>query len=150
MLEEAKRIIPHELRISGSCFTGLALVGSFNADLGKVESCHNHPHKDSNDVIFLFFTLGDDSVTGGKTLYYDGNKSFKRTDPYRTCGNLVANTTFVHGQYQIGPFERVVHGGQQWNGPRVLMSYFLNEQMLQHFRKYGRKPHDEQLADEFK
>jgi hypothetical protein len=46
LLEEAKRIIPHELRISGSCFTGLALVGSCNADLGKVESRHNHPHKD--------------------------------------------------------------------------------------------------------
>ena len=101
-------------------------------------------------MISLFFTLGDDSVTGGKTLYYDGNKSFKRNDPYSTCGNLVANTKFVHGKYHIGPFERVVHGGQQCNGPRVLMSYFLNEQMLQHFRKYGRKPYDEQLSDEFK
>ena len=54
LLEEAKRIIPPELRISGSCFTGIALVGSCNADLGKVESRHNHPHKESNYVISLF------------------------------------------------------------------------------------------------
>ena len=101
LLEEAKRIIPPELSISGSFFPGLALVGSCNADPEKVESCHNHPHKDSNDVISLFFTLGDDSVTGGKALYYDENKSFKRKDPYNTCGNLVANTIFFHGQYQI-------------------------------------------------
>jgi hypothetical protein len=150
LLDEAKRIIPDELRISGSCFTGLALVGSCNADRGKDEYRQNHPHKDSNDVISLFVTLGDDSVTGGKTVYYDGNKSFKRTDPYKTCGNVVANITFVHGQYQIGPFEHMVHGGQLWHGPRVLMSYFLNLQMLQHFRKYGRKPYDEQLTDKFK
>ena len=78
------------------------------------------------------------------------NKSFKRTDPYNTCGNLVAKTIFVHEQYYIGLFERVVHGGQQWNGPRVVMSYFLNEQMLQHFRKYGRKPYDEQPDEKFK
>jgi hypothetical protein len=96
LLEEAKQIIPHEFRIYGSCFTGLALVGSCNSDPGKVESRHNHPHKDSNDVISLFFTLGDDSVTGGKNLYYDGKKSFKRTDLYSTCGNLVANMTFFH------------------------------------------------------
>ena len=63
---------------------------------------------------------------------------------------MVANTIFVHGQYQIGPFEHVVHGGQQCNDPRVVMSYFLNEQMLQNVRKYGRKPYDEQLADKFK
>ena len=98
----------------------------------------------------LFFTLGDDSVIGEKNLYYDGKKSFKRTDPYTNCGNMVANTNFFHGQYQIGPFERVVHCGHQCNGPRVLMSYFLNEQMLQHFRKYGGKPYDEQLAEKFK
>ena len=82
LLDEAKRIIPDELRISGSCFTGLALVGSCNADRVKDEYRQNHPHKDSNDVISLFVTLGDDSVTGGKTVYYDGNKLFKQTDPY--------------------------------------------------------------------
>ena len=114
LLEEAKRIIPPELRISGSCFTGLALVGSCDDESGNDESCHNHPHRDSNDVISLFFTLGDDSVTGGNTLYYDGGKAFKRTDPYSNCGNIVAVKTFVNGKYQIGPFERVVQACQPW------------------------------------
>ena len=150
LLHEAKRIIPDELRISGSCFTGLALVGSCNADHGKDEYRQNHPHRDSNDVISLFVTLGDDSVTGGRTVYYDVNKSFSRKNPFKTSGKVVAHTKFVHGQYQIGPFERVVHGGEVWHGPRVLMSYFLNLPMLEHFRKYGRKPYDEQLADQFK
>ena len=150
LLDEAKRIIPDELRISGSCFTGLALVGSCNADHGKDEYRRNHPHRDSNDVISLFVTLGDDSVTGGRTVYYDAKKSFSRKNPFKTSGKVVAHTKFVHGQYQIGPFERVVHGGQLWHGPRVLMSYFLNLPMLEHFRKYGRKPYDEQLADQFK
>ena len=54
LLHEAKRIIPPELRIAGSCFTGLALVGSCDDESGNDESRHNHPHRDSNDVISLF------------------------------------------------------------------------------------------------
>ena len=59
-------------------------------------------------------------------------------------------TKFIHGKYQIGLFDCVVHGGQHWHGPRVLMSFCFNEQMLHHFRKYGRKPYDEQYAEQLK
>ena len=113
---KAKMSIPPELRISGSCFTGIALVGSCDAESGHAESGHNHSHshRDSNDVISLFVTLGDDSVTGGRALYYDGGKAFKRTDPYSNCGNIVAVNTFVNVNYQIGPFEHVVQAGQPW------------------------------------
>ena len=63
----------------------------------------------------------------GRTLYYDGGKAFKRTDPYSNCGNIVAVNNFVNGKYQIGLFERVVQEGQSWS---MDWSYGFNEFFL--------------------
>lgn len=130
VLDEAKRIIPTELRIADTCFTALALVGDLKPG-------DNHPHVDDNDIISLFTTVGDSDVTGGRTLYYDGGSAFKKKDPSGTCGKVIADTPFKHGQYQVGPFESVVHGGEPWTGRRGVLSFYLNKGIFDHFKTYG-------------
>lgn len=89
VLDEAKRIIPTELRIAGTSFTALALVGDLKPG-------DNHQHLDDHDVISIFTTVGDNDVTGGRTLYYDGGSAFDKKDPAGTCGNVIAETLFKH------------------------------------------------------
>ena len=52
-------------------------------------------------------------------------------------GDVLHSTNFVHGQYQIGLFESIYHGGEKWSGSRVVISLFLNKQVLDHFRVHG-------------
>ena len=136
VLDEAKRIIPVELRIADTCFTALALVGDLKPG-------DNHPHVDDHDIISLFTTVGDSDVTGGRTLYYGGGSAFDKKDPAGTCGKVIAETPFKHGQYQVGPFESVVHGGETWTGHRGVLSFYLNKGILMHFRTYGTTHYDE-------
>ena len=136
VLDEAKRIIPAELRIADTCFTALALVGDLKPG-------DNHPHVDDHDIISLFTTVGDSDVMGGRTLYYNGGSAFDKKHPASTCGEVIAETPFKHGQYQVGPFESVVHGGERWTGHRGVLSFYLNEGILKHFRTYGTAHYDE-------
>eukprot|EP01048_Picozoa_sp_COSAG05_P009984 COSAG05_NODE_853_length_6963_cov_5.582314_8_plen_297_part_00 len=53
---------------------------------------------------------------------------------------------FVHGKYQVGPFETTVHDGQPWKGRRGIISFYINRQMLAHFKAYGRVKYDAWLA----
>jgi hypothetical protein len=101
------------------------------------------PHVDDHDIISLFTTVGDSDVTGGRTLYYGGGSAFDKKDPTGTCGEVIAETPFKHGQYQVGPFESVVHGGETWTGHRGVLSFYLNEGILEHFRTYGTTHYDE-------
>jgi hypothetical protein len=98
---------------------------------------------DDHDIISLFTTVGDSDVTGGRTLYYGGGSAFDKKDPAGTCGEVIAETPFKHGQYQVGPFESVVHGGETWTGHRGVLSFYLNEGILEHFRTYGTTHYDE-------
>ena len=127
-LEAAKATIPSELRVCDTLFTAIALVGDGKDGL-------NHEHLDDHDVISIFVTLGQD-ITGGSTLYFDST-SFSKKDPSGSRGSQVHAVAFEHGQYQVGPFEEVVHAGDKWTGPRVVMSFYLNRPILDHFRQYG-------------
>ena len=94
--------------------TALALVGDLKPG-------DNHPHVDDHDIISLFTTVGDSDMTGGRTIYYNGGSAFNKKDPAGTCGEMIAETPFKHGQYQVGPFETVVHGGEKLNGPDAVV-----------------------------
>ena len=142
-LMDTKSKVPESLRISDTCFTAVAFVGD-----GTMTTNHNHPHLDRNGVISVVITLGDDKVSGGRTLYFDGTsrrKKFSHSCPYNTCGEVIQSTPFLHGQYQIGPFDKVVHSGETWHGPRVVISFFLNRSLLSHFMQYGSEKYDKFL-----
>ena len=59
-------------------------------------------------------------------MYYDGVRN-------EELGDVVLRNNFVHGQYQIGPFEKVFHAGEMWMGCRVVICLFLNKKLLDHF-----------------
>jgi hypothetical protein len=132
VLLEAQKCIPQELRVCETVFTAMALVGD-------CKDGFNHEHMDENDVISIFVTLGQ-GITGGRTLYFDGTELDKQ-DLSGTRGEQIHAVEFVHGQYQVGPFEEVIHSGEQWKGPRGVMSFYLNRKILDFFRK----PNDEGL-----
>ena len=72
-----------------------------------------------------------------RALLAGAGSKFDKKDPAGTCGNVVAETKFKHGQFQVGPFEKVVHSGQKWTGRRGVLSFYLTAGILEHFKKYG-------------
>lgn len=113
-----KRVAPEELRLCGSVFHALALVGDLS-------NGHNHAHVDKHDVCSVIIMLGKD-ILGGSTLYYDSEGK-----------EVVHSEAFSHGKYQVGPFHEVKHAGQHWKGPRGILSFYTNRSMVEHFFKYG-------------
>ena len=133
-LLEAKRIIPEELTVCGTIFTAVAAVGD-------LQNGHNHKHVDSNDIISLIIQVGK-GVTGGKTTYYDGS-NVNKNDVEGPCEKIAHQVPFMHGTYQIGPFENVVHEGEPWKGKRGGISFYLNAGIMEHFKTYGQQPYDD-------
>eukprot|EP01047_Picozoa_sp_COSAG01_P045682 COSAG01_NODE_4229_length_5223_cov_118.477752_2_plen_188_part_00 len=122
-----KANVPSELRVCGTMFNAMTLVG----DLRDGE---NHIHVDNNDLCSLIVMFGS-GISGGNTLYYDGHKA-------KQPGNLVHSEPFLHGKFQVGPFESKVHAGEHWTGRRGIISFYVNEAMFKHFQKYGTAKYD--------
>ena len=133
-LLRVKDVIPKELRIGTTLFTGVALICS---PTEKEHKKFNHPHVDGKDLASIFITLGHD-VTGGKTQYYSQHKSMFSLEDEGNWPNPVHEVPFEHGQYQVGPFEKVTHGGQRWTGCRVVISFIVNRDVYNHFNKGGK------------
>ena len=121
-LEEAKQIIPQELRLCDTCFTGLAIVG-------KLASGKNLPHKDTRDVTSIIISFGNKDVLGGNTLYFNEKN------------DIVASTKFKHGRFQTGDFHDVQHSGDDWTGRRGIFSFYLNKGIFKHFKEHGDAPY---------
>jgi hypothetical protein len=127
MCQWFKDNVPEELRVCGTMFNAMALVGDLRDGT-------NHIHVDKNDLCSLIIMLGKD-IEGGSTRYYDGPNA-------ENPGNIVHEEPFVHGKYQVGPYEATVHDGEPWKGRRGIISFYINRPMYQHFRKYGRLKYD--------
>ena len=126
-----KENVPAELRVCGTMFNAMALVGD-------LRDGNNHIHVDKNDICSLIVMFGK-NIKGGSTRYYDGPND-------KEPGNIVHTEAFVHGKYQVGPFETTVHDGQPWKGRRGIISFYINRQMFAHFKEYGRVKYDAWLA----
>ena len=63
-------------------------------------------HYDKRDIISCVFHLGK-VIDGGNTSYYAGIKPDKP-------GEKICTVPFKHGTLQIGFFNRVSHGVDQW------------------------------------
>ena len=115
-----KRVCPEFLRVSGTIFNAVAFVG----DLG---SGNNHKHVDRNDLCSIIITLGDNNrIHGGTTIYWteDGKEKLHEE-------------RFTHGKFQTGSFDKVLHSGEVWDGPRVVVSFYLNRGVCEHLEKHG-------------
>eukprot|EP00547_Thalassionema_nitzschioides_P012187 CAMPEP_0194260948 /NCGR_PEP_ID=MMETSP0158-20130606/45773_1 /TAXON_ID=33649 /ORGANISM="Thalassionema nitzschioides, Strain L26-B" /LENGTH=829 /DNA_ID=CAMNT_0039001053 /DNA_START=55 /DNA_END=2542 /DNA_ORIENTATION=- len=112
-----KNLAPENVRFCGTFFNAMALVGDLRDGF-------NHKHKDKNDLCSIIVMLGA-GVEGGGTLYYNDE------------GKEVHREPFEHGKSQVGPFHQVLHSGEQWKGPRGILTFYTSKKMYQHFKKYG-------------
>ena len=133
-LLRVKDLIPKELRIGTTLFTGVALVCSPNE---KEHKKFNHPHVDGKDMTSIFITLGH-NISGGRTQYYSEQKSCFPLQEECNWPDPVHEVPFQHGQYQVGPFDKVTHGGQRWKGLHVVISFIVNRDVYNHFNNGGK------------
>ena len=110
-------MIPAELLIAGAIFSGMAFAGNLVEEFNAL-------HKDLNNMLSVFVTLSA-PTSGGHTVYFDEENK------------LCKSVQFQHGQFQIGPFERVLHAGEYWTGKRCVISFYLNKIIYEHFEKNG-------------
>ena len=122
-----KKIIPKCLRICGTFFTSMIVVGDFSGT-GYIPL-----HTDKDDYINAIVSIGNSEVSGGSTVYYSGknNKQFAHKQ---------YTIPFKHGQIQIGYFDDVLHGADTWeNGCRGVINFSMKKKIFKHFQQYGMK-----------
>ena len=125
LIQDAKKHIPYECRISGSFFTHMSVIGRMG-NTGEIPV-----HFDEKDCITALIHLG--SVTkGGSTQYFNGST-------VKDIGTLTKSIPFVHGQIQIGCFDKTLHRGQAWIGPRGCINFNMKQDVLKHFKDHGMK-----------
>ena len=128
-IELARKIIPQCLRLGGSFFTHMSVFGTINKEDGQMPI-----HFDERDIISCIFHLGKVN-SGGSTSYYSGD----RPD---LPGERIHQVPFRHGTLQIGFFNKVLHGVDEWDGQHCGIQLNIKKDVLAHFVKYGTKHYD--------
>ena len=100
-IELSKRIIPEYLRLGDSFFIHMSVFGTVNKEDGEMPI-----HFDERDIILCVFHLGK-VLQGVSTSFYSGDKP---DNP----GNKIYQVPFRHGTLQVGFFNRVLHGVDDW------------------------------------
>ena len=79
----------------------MIVVGNFEGN------GHIPLHFDKDDYINAIVSIGDNNIKGGSTIYYSGesNKNF---------GTKQLSVPFKNGRVQIGFFDSVLHGAEEW------------------------------------
>ena len=120
----SKTIIPECLRLGNSFFTHMSVFGTLNKEDGAMPI-----HFDGRDVISCVFHLGN-VTRGGSTCYYSGKSP-------NSVGDKVYEVPFEHGRLQIGFFNKILHGVQDWDGQRCGIQFNIKKDVLAHFIKFG-------------
>ena len=128
-IQLSKNIIPECLRLGGSFFTHMSVFGTVNKEDGEMPI-----NFDERDIISCVFHLGK-VIQGGSTSFYSGDKA---DDP----GNKVYEVPFRHGSFQIGFFNQVLHGVDNWEGQRCGIQLNIKKDLLKHFIRYGTTHYD--------
>jgi len=135
-IQLAKKIIPECLRLGDSFFTHMTVFGTVNKEDGEMPI-----HFDERDLISCVFHLGEVSK-GGSTSYYEGSKPEKP-------GKRIHQVPFLHGTLQIGFFNKVLHGVDDWVGQRCGIQLNIKKDVLKHFVKYGTFHYDKYRMTEY-
>ena len=128
-IELARKIIPQCLRLGGSFFTHMSVFGTINKEDGKMPL-----HFDERDIISCVFHLSE-VKSGGSTSYYSG-------DSPDTSGERIHQVKFKHGTLQVGFFNKVIHGVDEWDSQRCGIQLNIKKNLLAHFVKYGTTHYD--------
>ena len=115
--------VPEELRICKTFFTHFTM-------LGHLEQGEGVPlHFDEKDIITALVHVGD-VKQGGATTYYDGLS-------IKNKGKKIKEVEFRHGQIQIGCYNKILHGADNWIGPRLVFNFNIKVGILDHFLQEG-------------
>ena len=128
-LQLSKKIIPECLRLGDSFFTHMSVFGTVNKEDGEMPI-----HFDERDLISCVYHLGK-VLHGGSTSFYSGDKPDKP-------GKKNYQVPFRHGTLQIGFFNHVLHGVDDWEGQRCGIQLNIKKDVLKHFTKYGTHHYD--------
>ena len=128
-IELSRKIIPPCLRLGDSFFTHMSVFGTISKEDGKMPI-----HFDERDIISCVFHLGK-VASGGSTSYYSG-------DSPSSPGDRIHQVPFKHGTLQIGFFNKVLHGVDEWEGQRCGIQLNIKKDVLAHFVKYGTTHYD--------
>ena len=114
----------HEsVRICGTYFTQLIMVGSYNKyDRIKV-------HLDKGEYITAVVTFGATEIKGGYTVYSNG---ISDNNP----GKIQHAIEFRHGRIQMGNFSEVYHGVSPYIGTRFSFVFSMKQNLVDHFVKF--------------
>ena len=116
-IELAKNIIPDCLWLGDSFFTHMPVFGTINKEDGQMPI-----HFDERDIISCVFHLGEVSK-GGSTSYYSGSKA-------DSPGERIHQVPFKHGSLQIGFFNKILHGVDDWEGQRCGIQLNIKKDLL--------------------
>ena len=135
LAKKCKSIVPKCLRICDTFFTSMIVVGNFKGS-GVIPL-----HKDTDDYITALVSIGDSEIVGGNTTYYSGKD-------INMCGKKIYTIPFKHGRIQIGFFDEIIHGADQWkNGNRGVIDFSMKKKLLNHFQEYGMYYYSQYIAD---
>ena len=119
-LLENKEIVPEELRVCGSIFHQMIVIGDSRY------SGHCNVHFDNKDMIACILTIGN-PLSGGSTNYFNGLSPSDK-------GNLICKVPFQHGRLQICLFGEILHSVSNWYGRRVTINFNVKEDIYQFFK----------------
>ena len=128
-IELARKIIPECLRLGDTFFTHMSVFGTVNKADGQMKI-----HFDERDLISCIFHLGE-TTKGGATSFYAGSKA---EEP----GDCIHQVPFKHGNLQIGFFNKILHGVDDWEGQRCGIQLNVKVDLLKHFIRYGTYHYD--------
>ena len=94
-----QRIIPDCLRICGSMWTQMIIVGDLNSE-GYIPL-----HTDRNDHFNALLSIGETNDQHGSTMYFSGDQKCNE--------EIICSLPFQHGRLQIGSFSKILHGTQK-------------------------------------
>ena len=107
----------------------MSVFGTVNKEDGEMLI-----HFDERDIISCVFHLGK-VIQGGATSFYSGDKP-------GAPGKKVYEVPFQHGNLQIGFFNQVLHGVDDWEGQRCGIQLNIKKDLLKHFVRYGTTHYD--------
>ena len=91
-------------------------------------------HFDEKDIISCIFYLGK-VKNGWSTSYYSG-------DSPDAPGKRIHQVKFKHGTLQVGFFNKIPHGVDEWDGQRCDIQLNIKKDLLAHIAKYGTTHYD--------
>ena len=119
-LKEIKEIVPDELRICGSVFHQMIVIGDSKFS-GQCKV-----HFDNKDIIACILTIGN-PLSGGSTNYFDGIAPSNK-------GNLICKIPFQHGRLQICLYGEILHSVSNWFGRRITINFNVKDEIYQFFK----------------